>query len=453
MAVTKVSSVSFPVRLYRHDKKTGPAGPLPYDNYAIDAQIATAVRTRTGVRMPKWRKVIRDGGNATTAMTAVWDSFHSTPINASFEATFTDGISKHFREMRGDLCFATSGPNAGIPTFLTPGISATKADNRARARFYKRLREVHVQFSGPTFLGEFREALRMIKRPAAALRDSMDRYAADLKRHKKGHPKQWKSRDEIRQIAGGLWLEHTFGWKPLLNDIQSAVQAYERLTPPVATRKMISVGDSDSVDRRPGLLGLTVWHADVDYLNRSVQNGSFYMRKHLLRARESATVRYKGAITLKHETTHWDNLALFGFTPSEFIPTAWELLPWSFLIDYFTNIGDVITAGVTDASSVAFAQNTTRMLCTVEGTLTPDIALTISVIGGGWSKTSGSTNSAFYSLQRKTLSRQPIGTVPLPALSFESGLSVGQMCNITALLASVNNGLHRQNPPRRNWRR
>lgn len=449
MPVTKVSSVSYPTRLFRHDKKVGPAGPAPYDNYAIDVQIATAVRTRTGERKPKWRKVIRDGGNATTALSAVYDSFYSTPVTASLEATFTDGISKHYRDMNGDLCFATSGANAGIPTFVTPGISAGKADNRARARFYKRLREVHVQFSGPTFLGEFREALRMIKRPAAALRDSMDRYAADLKKHKKGHPKQWKSRDEIRQIAGGLWLEHTFGWKPLLNDVQSAVQAYERLTPPVATRKIISVGDSDSVDRRPGLAALTLWQTGAG----TWTNGTFRLKKDLHQARESATVRYKGAIMLKHETTHWDNLALFGFTPSEFIPTAWELLPWSFLIDYFTNIGDVITAGVTDSSSVAFAQSTTRMLCTVTGAVTPDLNATVSAIGAGWSKTTGHTNSASYFLQRKTLSRQPIGTVPLPVFSFESGLSVGQMCNMTALLATVNNGLHRQNPPRRNWRR
>lgn len=450
MAVTKDTSVSYPSRLFRHAKKVGPAGPAPFDTYSIDTKINTAVRTRTGVRQPKWRKIIRDGGNATTAMTAVWDSFYSDPITASLEATFTDGISKHYREMNGELCFTTSGPSTAVPTFLAPTISSVKADNRARARFYKRLREVKVQFSGPTFLGEFREALRMIKRPAAALRDSMDRYASDLRKHKKGHPKQWKSRDEIRKIAGGLWLEHTFGWKPLLNDIQSAVTAYERLTPPVATRKIISVGDSDAIDRRPGLASLGLWQTQG---TANAQNGIFYMRKDLHRARESATVRFKGAITLQHETTHWDNLALFGFTPSEFIPTAWELLPWSFLIDYFTNIGDVITAGVTDRTNIAFAQSTTRMLCTVEGTFTPDLNDTVAKIGAGWSKTTGHTNSAFYSLQRKTLSRQPIPTIPLPVISFETGLSVGQMCNITALLASVNNGLHPQSRPQRNWRR
>jgi hypothetical protein len=34
---------------------------------------------------------------------------------------------------------------------------------------------------------------------------------------------------------------------------------------------------------------------------------------------------------------------LLGLHPSEIASTAWELLPWSFLIDYFTNIGKYIS--------------------------------------------------------------------------------------------------------------
>jgi hypothetical protein len=34
----------------------------------------------------------------------------------------------------------------------------------------------------------------------------------------------------------------------------------------------------------------------------------------------------------------------FGFSPREFVPTLWELIPYSFLVDYFTNVGDIIAA-------------------------------------------------------------------------------------------------------------
>jgi hypothetical protein len=38
------------------------------------------------------------------------------------------------------------------------------------------------------------------------------------------------------------------------------------------------------------------------------------------------------------------SVGLLGFRWEDFIPTVWELIPYSFLVDYFTNIGDVLSA-------------------------------------------------------------------------------------------------------------
>jgi hypothetical protein len=37
-----------------------------------------------------------------------------------------------------------------------------------------------------------------------------------------------------------------------------------------------------------------------------------------------------------------DKARLLGFSPYDFVPTIWELIPYSFVVDYFTNAGEVI---------------------------------------------------------------------------------------------------------------
>jgi hypothetical protein len=51
---------------------------------------------------------------------------------------------------------------------------------------------------------------------------------------------------------------------------------------------------------------------------------------------------------------------ILGFDWSNFVPTLWEILPWSFAIDYFTNIGDVLSAWSFPLSAITWAQSTLR---------------------------------------------------------------------------------------------
>jgi hypothetical protein len=50
----------------------------------------------------------------------------------------------------------------------------------------------------------------------------------------------------------------------------------------------------------------------------------------------------------------------WGFSPDNFVPTIYNLIPWSFLVDYFSNIGDVIDAMSIRNVGLAWGCKTTR---------------------------------------------------------------------------------------------
>jgi hypothetical protein len=166
-------SIAFPSRYFSSTQDFlpdgSPNGPATVSNTTRQVK---AVRTREGQSLPGWKRVIDSGGNATTPLSGVFDNIWSRQLSVKHKWVSTNDGSFRVQEARGDVTFAFISPSGDGSMNFGTMIDSSKADNRARARFYKQLRAVQVQFSGPTFLGELRETLRMIKQPAQAIRDS-----------------------------------------------------------------------------------------------------------------------------------------------------------------------------------------------------------------------------------------------------------------------------------------
>jgi len=418
---TKDQSVSFPVRLSNSVKdvfgNTGGSSTI--------TRISTATRTRTGSSLPKWKEIIADGGNATTGMDAIWDTVNSEQITWSLDYTNPDGSG--YMHVQGDpgLCDTDITRTPKQPT-----MDISDADNAARARFYKALRKQQVAFSGPTFLGELRETMHMLRRPASALWSKNLGYLDALGKAKRASPKHWT------KSISGLWLEFSFGWTPLINDVKDAAKAYSTLVND-KRGKVLSAGAVREADLSSSLSGFD----NTNGIPRPPIAGGPTCDKSA-NLYNKTTVRYKGALVSRVQATQWGDWKLFGFTPSEFIPTAWELLPWSFVVDYFTNIGDILTSAVTSAADIAFVNKTVIRNSLYEGSIIPNWKTTksnLSVTSG-----EGIGGPAYYSFTRKTVSRSPGTGVPLPTFSLDLGLSSGQLWNLAALLGQAS-GLHPQN--------
>jgi hypothetical protein len=397
-----------------------------------NSSVITRIATRTGVRQPKWRELIATGQDATTAMSAQYDTvrYNFGVANIRLRNSFPPPAVQVIDCVAYGAFPVKNGQLDRRPRSLTLDTSAV--DNKAREKFYKELRKRSVQMSGPTFIGELRETLHQLRRPAQALWDTTGGYLSALRKEKRRSPRYWT------KTISGLWLEYSFGWIPLLSDCKDAALAHRRIGK-VPNKDMINVSFKDTKD--------TTSILDPLYDRGTRPLGGSTVLRYRTDANwvQEANVRYKAKLQSRVEMTTWDNFALFGFTPSEFIPTAWELLPWSFLADYFTNIGNLLSSYVTSTADVIYAVKTLRTDSRYSGVMRLDLDSTKAAFPS-FSVESAQGSRCWFELNRKTVNRSDHSPgVSVPTFRFEFDLTDGQLGNIAALLGQAR-ALHPQNP-------
>lgn len=379
-------------------------------------------RTRTGEAVKDYKAIIQRQGNATSNFTGVYDEYKR--LAGYIEWTLTHkqfGVFPPPPKIWKQRVFGD--PNSfSYDQLWNPSISEIVARNRATIAFLKKARATQSAFQGMTFLGELRESLAMIRSPAKALRNKLGEYLGDVKRRKKSSPKSWK------KTLSDTYLENVFGWIPLVNDITEGYKAYSNL---VSRREHEqTMVTAYGIEEQP-------------YLPRTssnpvsaMTNNNIYQDRNRV-GKERCVYRIRGMVTHKVEATTRDTLSYFGFRLEEFIPTAWNLLPWSFLADYFTNIGDVLEASAFSRADLAWSAATSIKFAEVSVSCSPSLSGT-EAGNGGKTYILSLTGTPFRSINRRRLvSRTSAFTVGFPALDFELPGRPQQWINMLALRASA----------------
>lgn len=215
---------------------------------------------------------------------------------------------------------------------------STTVQNEAKRKFIRKCIEAQSSFNGGQFLGELRESLRMIRNPAKALRSGIDDYLETCKRRRRGTRKQ-----KERTLAE-TWLEYQFGWKPLISDIAAASKQLERIrhgSPPFI---WVEATAQDSFEG-----SMTTQNLGV---------GSLEILVNVL-DKQTSIVRYYGMVDVDLPPGSYMSGRSLGFRWDQFVPTVWELIPYSFLVDYFTNIGDIVQSWSYAKSNLRWVSSTT----------------------------------------------------------------------------------------------
>jgi hypothetical protein len=437
MSSTKDSSVVFPVD---SEGRSGSIGDGTLDHWTVLNGPWTVPRTRTGQRLPHYYDIISAGGNATTSMNAVFASLdysRASDVRDWAEWHNPSYPSLRFRrENRGDVFIYNNQNSIALTSTLFDSKTSTSfVDNLALANFYAKLRATHTQFEGYIFAGELGETLHMLRKPFLGIRSLGKDFLDTLRKRKRANPKKW-----LNDI-GSAWLEQSFGWNPFLNDVSDAVKAYRRLTKPVHTYR-VSASAKKRYDNTKAVSSIYYPGFQAQYLN-----GNFYFTV-ASGLYETHTVRYRGAIRAKVKAPPWQNDDLFGFNPQNFVPAAWELLPWSFLADYFTNIGDILNASITSTDDIDWVNKTVIVEVAKHGFFKQ---VNGTAPGAGWSLYAKGNSSGFHNAKKKYVTRSAGVGIGLPTLQFNFDLAPGQLANIDALLSQAS-ALHPQQHPR-NWHR
>lgn len=388
--------------------------------------VANIPRSRTGDRNPRWKAQVKAGQNATTPMNGVIDDLVCTPGWEQYKTASVPGGYKYTLKKSGELaaCSAFAYAIDWVP------MSASSAYNRGLIAYLKHVNQVNQSFQGLTFLGEARETLRMIRNPAQGLRNILDAYLSNCKSSKKRSPKNWKKN------LSSTWLEYAFGMVPLFNDLKAIGDTYNRLFELPKFVPVSGFGRDESYVPARSFSNLitTSYPGDVSYFPKICLSRV---------SKDEAIVKFRGFVRRDDHASLCGAAVLAGFDPLQFIPTAWELMPWSFLIDYFTNIGDVLETSVVSRSNIAWTNVSTVIKQTSAFYRT---VAAKAYQQGSDVEVDGQASTATRT--RRTVVRSTPSNLGVPTFQLELPGRPAQFANMTALFAQAN-AVHPQNLPRK----
>jgi hypothetical protein len=294
----------------------------------------TAFSNKQGVSNPVWQKQIAAKTNATTPY--VLQKRVYSPGNGYAVATWSVYGPPTPYSWRKNVCYAQGSILApylsGVPS-RDPAI-VEQCEVAARSDFLGKIRDMRSPFKGPVFLKELRETMRMIKNPMDSLYKGIRDYVSTNRRRRR----------QIHRnptILSDSYLEYTYGWQPLLSDVKSGLETYNRL---------IGRAQVHPVRARHEMSGPPALSTGMAYAGTWIQLS--WTRKRVF----EVTCVVGGA--LKDQLTTGPSasraLDLCAFRMDEFIPTVWECIPYSFLVDYFTNVGSVVNGWFTQTSDLAW---------------------------------------------------------------------------------------------------
>lgn len=206
-------------------------------------------------------------------------------------------------------------------------------------------------------------------------------------------PRMFKNFLEVTwKRAAGSYVEYSFGYAPIISDLQNLFRLPETIEKRIAelnylrskekvsrTRTVWSGSAKQTLARRQVFSspGLTIWSTPEISTESDAQVTSRWRPRDEIKSLSDPEM----AVLAR-------NLVL-GLTPESLLAHAWELLPWSWLIDWFSNLGDFLAL---TNNSVAYLSGPCCLTVKTTSTYKPNLELVYNSTSQYWSYPSFKTN-------------------------------------------------------------
>jgi hypothetical protein len=247
------------------------------------------------------------------------------------------------------------------------------------------------------------------------------------KRAMRGLPVQARKK-AWRETVSGTWLEYNFGMKPLIHDVRDIAEGLARFQfdEPVRTRYRSKSEQLDVRTLNSANYSTDYWISWLGVQRTETKTFCTYSVGY------EQTVRPAGSARRLAE--------VLGFTLENFVPSLYEIMPWSWLIDYFTNLGSIIEAGTFNEEGIKWISKSAGRITTDYYLCSPNHAHEKTIFNSTNKTLVSRGGTDHYGLLKQSMAtydRTNPGSLGVPTLQLTIPGRPTQFANLTAILGQL----------------
>lgn len=221
--------------------------------------------------------------------------------------------------------------------------------NKALERIYRKIRAESERWNSVPFLAELRETVNMVLRPADALRKGIGKFVrtSSKRMNRVNYVPKESRRKVFTDMAYGSWYEAVFGWSPLISDVEEGCSALAGFVDEVTNggyreyKRLRAQASGHAFFETTSTAWTGTW-------NELLLRETLHTKKTIM-----YEVGHLNDVLASHNGDLPHFLRNFGLTNwKNVVLGAWEVIPQSWLVDYFYNVNGFLQVWATPTSGV-----------------------------------------------------------------------------------------------------